>query len=226
MIDEFNYYNLKNRMRIVGTMMSTPEKYFISNHGQQFYCFFIKTTKRNGEAMFAPAVSAGPPLQKMRANKLVGKRVVAHGSVDVYTSDVKGKTGNDIFIYEQYLKLEDLKEATKPYVFDNIGAVEGKIVKKVDRTYPSGAPVLSVYLQVENEDYTNIVEVVTGYQIDDFKKLQVGEYVGFKCRMIQTSKEHVMPKLEAITIYNSPFPIRYRSFSDLDFTPGDPEISR
>lgn len=197
---KFQYDN--NRIRIVGLLLSEPEKYYVSPQGNQYYCFFVQTTNKWHRQTIVPVATKNNRCENLNIKKLLGKKVVVYGSANSRANVQMDEFGNKKHTFEQFIKLEDIREATKEYDFDNIGAIQGSVVKKIDRTLrSSGRPCKSIIVRVEQGFYQANLEVFTQHLFDRFDQIEPGEKIGFKYRFVNTSNMYINSKLEAAEIY-------------------------
>ena len=196
----FQYDN--NRIRIVDKLLSAPEKYYVSPHGKQYYRFLVQTTDKWRKETVVPVVTKSKSYKIFNTENYIGKRVVIRGSANSRANEILDEFGNKTHVFEQFIKLEDIREATEEFDFDNVGAIQGIVIKKIDRTLRcSGKLSKSVILQVDHDYYKANVEVFTQHLIDKFSAIEPGENIGFKYRFVNTSNKYMNPKLEAAEIY-------------------------
>lgn len=217
-MDQFKYQYPNNKIRIVGKLLSAPEEYYVSPYGKQYYRFLVETKDKWNNATIVPVVTKNKRCENLNIVGLVGKNVVIRGSANSRADVRHDDFGNTVHFFDQFIKLEDIREAVKDYRFENIGAIQGVVLKKIDRTLrKTGKLSKNIILRVEHDHYKSNIEVYTRHLFDSFNTIEPGDEVGFKYRFVNTSKQFIKPKLEAVEIYRGKHVVENPRFQSLVF---------
>ncbi len=209
---KFKYFN--NRIRVVGKLLCKPEKYFTTSANKTHYFFLIETVNKYNKPTIVPVAYDNTDLTKPIIS-LVNEQVVVCGSVACRTKSILSEEGVPQYTFEQYIKLEDIRIKENEFDFNNIGAIYGEAIKKIERTLQGGSSSKNIILKVDQIYTMPRLEVFTTHQLDRFDKIEIGQKVGFKYRFVNVSNKYVNAKLDAADIFLGPNTLKNPEFVSL-----------
>lgn len=221
MVDNFEFDNKNNKVRIAGTIKSTgPVKIIYWKGTVTRYLFELNCPlmRRDGSFRDNTLTFSLSPLsgESFCKSFKTGDNVVIYGQIDTHSEKVISHEGTPILLHNEIVKAQKVYPLNELTFNPNIGGLRGIIKSKLDKLYLPTRSInkqLLVEVPITYNHYANIKATVNNPNLfSEYDLHDVGEEVGIRFRLASTNKNRRM----GLTVLSFVNPKRFDEGFNLD----------